>query len=114
MKPLYCFKFNDITGEVTKVVIPEYKEIAINNYGKIGYKFISNEINKGSVHYLIENGKLDRFVSNKIFTFHDDSRKACEIMAKTLKEKSDEYRRYSDRCTSLLSILERWQMNECS
>lgn len=107
MEKLYCFKFDDITGEITRVVISDYSIKKINNYNRYGYKFCSKEINKSLSHYFVENSKLDRFASNKVFTFHDDIVRVKEIIRNTLKEKSDNYYRMYARNNYLLEIFDK-------
>ena len=112
MENLYCFKFDDITGEITKIVIKDYKIKKINNYNRIGYKFYSKEINKSANYYFVENSKLDRFVSNKIYTFKDDIDMVRRTIRKTLEEKTEEYYRLYTRSNSLLKTFNKRELEE--
>lgn len=81
---LYCFKFNDITGEITKIEIPVFYT-RFNKYtGRCTYIWEKPRINKFDSRYSVPDEKIDRFVSNKVFTFKDDYDYVCGIIENTL------------------------------
>lgn len=102
---LYCFKFDDVTGEIIRIVLDDYRVRQVNSFGKKVYVFKSNEICKGVYHYSVTSDKLDRFVSNKVFTFVDDLDRVKKIMNDTLKENIAERKRALDRQIYLLNKL---------
>ena len=110
MKTLYCFKFDDITGDVTRIAIHEYKEMDLNK--SHGYKFHSDEITVGETCYFVELNKLDRFCHKKVFTFHEDYQFARKIIENTLLETMKNAERKARRCSYLVNKLERSAANE--
>lgn len=86
MKPLYCFRVNPNTGEITKIVIPEYTEVRNQYTPRIIYKF-TNCINKEGKIYRIVDNKINRFVGMKVFTFNENTDNAYKIIKDTLANK---------------------------
>lgn len=103
-KPLYVFKFDEVTGEIKRFVIRNYKEIQLN-YHKVEYVFQSDEINKEMSYFAIRNDKLDRFVSGKVVTFHDDYEMAYKTIEDTIHEKINDYQRKVKHQTCILKRL---------
>lgn len=101
---LYCFKFDDITGEIQRVVIDSYSTRQLNSWGKILYSFKVKDIAGGSKTSVV-NEKFDRFVSNKVYTFIDDKDRAKKIINDKLKKNIDEYQHYLSRQIYLLNKL---------
>lgn len=100
MDKLYCFKYNGENCNITKIEIPEYR-IDTNKYtGRKTYCFDKPRINKSDSHYQIPEGKLDRFVNDKIYTFNPDVENVKQIIYSTLEKKRDEaeyeYHRYQE------------------
>ena len=81
---LYCFKFNDITGEITRIEITNYNTRYNSYTGKCTYTWGTPRINKCDSKFSVSEDKLDRFVSNKVFTFKDDYEYVCGIIENTL------------------------------
>lgn len=94
-KPLYCFKLeintNDLKYNITKIEIPEYI-LKINCFTERKcYCFENQFINKSCKHYVVEESKLDRFVSSKVYSFNPDIQNAKEIIFLELENKTNEY-----------------------
>ena len=80
MEPLYCFKYEEYTGKITKIVIPEYG-ISVNRFtDRKTYHFNKPKINKSDNLYQVPEAKLDRYVSNKVYTFNGDIQNAKRII----------------------------------
>ena len=80
MKPLYCFKYDEETGKIETIEIPEYR-VDVNRYtGRKTYCFQKPRINKSDSHYHIPEAKLDRYVNNKVYTFNSDIQNAKRII----------------------------------
>lgn len=103
-RPLYVFKFDEATGEVKRFVVKNYREITLNSH-KVEYVFQSKEINKEQSYFAIRNDKLDRFVNNKVVTFHDDYEMAYKIIEDTIHEKINDYQRKVKHQTCILKRL---------
>ena len=88
-KPLYCFKYNEETGEIIRIEIPEYTLETHYFTGKKTYCFDKTKINKSYSHESIAEGKLDRYVSSKVYTFNGDIQNAKRIILDTLIQKRD-------------------------
>ena len=80
MKTLYCFKYDEETGKIETIEIPEYR-VDVNRYtGRKTYCFQKPRINKSDSHYHIPEAKLDRYVNNKVYTFNSDIQNAKRII----------------------------------
>lgn len=80
MEPLYCFKYEEDTGRITKIVISEYT-IDVNRYtDRRTYCFDEPKINKSDRHFTVPEAKLDRYVSGKVYTFNGDTQNAKRII----------------------------------
>lgn len=86
-KPLYCFKYNEETGEITKIEILVYTLETHYWTGKKTYCFDKPKINKSYTHEVIAEGKLDRYVSGKVFTFNPNLQYVKRIILETLTAK---------------------------
>lgn len=104
MEPLYCFKFNDITGEITRIEIPEYRRIVNTYSGIVSYRWDNPRINKSDTHFSVDSTKIDRFVSYKVFTFNDDYDYACKVIQETLLKDADMLEKQLSRKYELLNI----------
>ena len=95
MDTLYCFKFDDTTGEITKIEITEYKRIIDTYTGRVHYRWNTPRINKADTHFSVTSDKMDRFVTNKVFTFKNDYDYVCGVIMRTLIEDIDARRESS-------------------
>ncbi len=86
-RQLYCFKYNEETGEITRIEIPEYTLETHYWTGKKTYCFDKPKINKSYSHETIAEGKLDRYVTGKVFTFNPNIQYAKRIILETLTAK---------------------------
>ena len=87
MEPLYCFKYEEDTGKLIKIVIPEYK-IDVNRFtDRKTYLFENPRINKSDRHFTVPEAKLDRYVSSKVYTFNGDKQNAKRIILEELTGK---------------------------
>lgn len=85
-KPLYCFKVNPETGQITKITIPRYNIKKPSHYtSRLIYVF-GNCISNDGKTYRITSDKLDRFVGNKLFTFNGSSDDAYKFILETINE----------------------------
>ena len=84
---LYCFKFNPNTFEITKWEITKYQKRKVNDCGRVVYTFRNSKISDRTGAYSVENTKLNRFVSNKVFTFNPDEKRVRRIIESTLVDK---------------------------
>ena len=80
MEPLYCFKYEEDTGKITKIVIPEYGTSTNRFTDRKTYYFNKPRINKSDSFYQVPEAKLDRYVSNKVYTFNGDTQNAKRII----------------------------------
>lgn len=87
MKPLYCFKYEEDTGKITKIVISEYTIDANKFTGRKTYCFDEPKINKSDRHFTVPEAKLDRYVSNKVYTFNGDTQNAKRIILEEMTGK---------------------------
>ena len=98
-KPLYCFKYNEETGEIVKIEIPEYTLETHYWTGKKTYCFDKPKINKSYNHESIAESKIDRYVSGKVYTFNDDIQMVKSIIFAELESRQlkayAEYRKYA-------------------
>lgn len=83
MNPLYCFKLEE-DYSITRIVIPEYEVRKMGSSSRLMFSWKTPKINKTDSHFSISSDKLDRFVTNKVFTFADDFNKVKEIMTNKL------------------------------
>lgn len=100
METLYCFKYDKENGKLTKIEIPEYG-ISVNKFTeRKTYYFNKPRINKSSGLYQVQEEKIDRFVSDKVFTFNPDVENVKRIILNTIcckrNKAYDEYIKYSE------------------
>ena len=103
MDSIFCFKFNDITGKVTRIEISEYRIQVNASTGKKTYLFANTITQEGS-NYRVSEDKFDRFVSNKVFSFDDSYSHAYKIMKDDLEEAIGRLEREYKRKQSLLAL----------
>ena len=105
METLYCFKYDKENGKLTKIEISEYAT-RVNKYtDRKTYYFNKPRINKSSGLYQVPEEKIDRFVSDKVFTFNPDVENAKQIIYSTLEEKRNkaelEYHKYQEELNKI-------------
>lgn len=107
MDPLYCFKFDIDNNKIQKITIKDYsvseKSFSIS---RCSYKFI-NTVTSSGKYYWLESTKLDRYVSNKVFTFNNSVDYAKQIAIDTIKAKQKAAQAEYDRCSALLSAFDK-------
>lgn len=104
MNPIYCFLFNDVTGEIRRLDIPTYN-VRTNQYtGRKCYSF-PNCISKDGKTYYVTDEKFDRFTNNKVFSFNGSYNDAYRVVRNTLTTKGARAHREYKRCEYLLSLL---------
>ena len=100
METLYCFKYDKENGKLTKIEIPEYGTSTNRFTDRKTYYFNKPRINKSSGLYQVPEEKIDRFVSDKVFTFNPDVENVKQIIYSTLVDKMnnahDEYIKYGE------------------
>ncbi len=111
MDSIFCFKFNDITGELIRIEVPEYRISENYNTGKKKYSF-ANTITKDGSNYVVTEDKFDRFVNNKVFLYEDNVVKAYDIMEESLKTDIDRLEREKKRKKALLNLYLREKIME--
>ena len=87
METLYCFKYDKENGKLTKIEIPEYGTSVNRFTERKTYYFNKPKINKSSGLYQVPEEKIDRFVSDKVFTFNGDTQNAKRIIFETMLSK---------------------------
>lgn len=86
MEPLYCFKYEEDTGNITKIVIPEYG-ISVNRFTDRKTYHFNKPQNKSDRYFQVPEAKLDRYVSGKVYTFNGDTQNAKRIILEELTGK---------------------------
>lgn len=104
-KPIYCFKLDNETFELTRFEITDYKIHKLNEYGRFRYKWENPKINKCDRYYYLEPKKMDRFVNYKVFTFDPDEKNALRIIEETLSSQLDEFKTKTSKTQELLNII---------
>ena len=102
MNPLYCFRLDFETGKVTRYTIDNYvyRDTGYSHYHHV-YSFKA-DIGSSQYHYDVRDEIIDRFVSQKIFSFNPDMRSAIEIIEETLTNKSEKAKRENRNINKLL------------
>lgn len=78
MIPLYRFKLNEETGEISKTVITDY-HVSHSRYKGIDYLYMLNGI-RHDVHYK----NLDKLVNWKVYSFNGDLEQAKKVILDNL------------------------------
>ena len=112
MDTLYCFKFNDETGEITKIEITEYRRTVDTYTGRVHYRWDTPRINKSDSHFSVTSDKMDRFVTNKVFTLKNDYQYASQIIADTICKDINDLEKQLRRKKELLSVYMKGRNNE--
>lgn len=85
MEPLYCFKLNEQSGEVTCIKISKYERRCLCEYTQT-YALKYKERFTG-IKREIRESNLDKFLNWKVYTFNSDPFHAYEIIRKSLEDK---------------------------
>ncbi len=104
MNPIYCYILNDITGELTRLKICEYR-VKENVYTSRKIYTFANCISRNGKNYQVTSDKFDRFANNKVFSFNDNYRDIYNIIRNTLTTRGDKAHRDYRRCEYLLGLL---------
>ena len=105
---LYCFEFNEDTGELSKEEITEYKVShpyslpAFSNIKQYRFKYKGRNI-------IIRDDKLDKFLNWKVYTFNDSLENVKSIIYDTIYNKRAEYEKQYNRYTKLLEIIKTYK-----
>lgn len=80
--PLYCFKLDEFTGEITRIVIENFHTVHPSKYipDRVNYTF-----RIGKTTYDVHGSNIDKFINWKVYSFTDDIDKAKNIMYESLK-----------------------------
>lgn len=106
-KPLYCFRLDKETGKITRYTIEDYEDIEVSTYThRRIFKFVEKLGAKNDYRYTIKHELLDRFVTDKVFTFNPDIDRAYGIINYTIKEKLDKSQTFIDKYTEILHKIE--------
>lgn len=86
---LYCYKVDEVTGQITQYEIKDYEfhksVFGSKNHDTWSFRgIISKDCN---YRYCIERFKMDRYVSQKVFTFNPSIEYAHNIIKKTINGK---------------------------
>jgi hypothetical protein len=111
-KPIYCFKLDNETFELTRIEITDYKIHRLNEYGRFRYKWENPKINKCDRYYYLEPKKMDRFVNYKVFTLNPDAQNALNIIKATLEKQLDEFTSKIKRTQIFLENIKRINDND--
>ena len=101
---LYCFEFNEDTGEISKEEITEYKVShpynlpAFSHIKQYRFKYKGRNIT-------IKDDKLDKFLNWKVYTFNDSLENVKSIIYDTIYNKKVEFEKQYNRYTELLEIV---------
>ena len=110
LKTLYCFRVDDITGEINRFYISDYK-LSRNPYKNEDRDIFMFQGQTGGkdehYRYCIERGKLDRFCTNKLFSFNSSQERATQLIIDCIKEKADKAEREMKRNMALLKKIEK-------
>ena len=92
MQPLYCFRLNEETGEITKHKITEYETC------KRGYREVYFYRLDSKQKYEVYKSNLDKLIHGKYHTFDGNDEKAIKRILDILEAKrdkaNDEYNRW--------------------
>lgn len=102
MQPLYRFKLNYETGEVTRLEITEYDLCQWAN----GEQYYRWQI-MSNVHYCYIKRDLDKFKSKRLYSFNPDMENAREVIKQFISEKRCAAHEEYLRTTELIEKIER-------
>lgn len=109
--PIYCFKLDAETFELTRIEITDYETIKCNSRRHI-YKWEKPKINRCEKRFYLNPEKIDRFVNNKVFTFNPDREHAWYIIESTLETKLVEHKAAVEKISNTLNSVRCKHWNE--
>ena len=108
-EPLYCFKLQE-DGTIETIVIHEWIRTNVSAYSRrftIGFDNKKYPVNRIERYYRFDGDKLERFVSNKLFTFNPIHKDAVMKILTTINERAEtayvEYVKNTDISTKILN-----------
>lgn len=103
MQPLYRFKLDEETGEITRLEITDYDLFRWSN-GEEYYRWqiLSNG------HYCYIKKDMDRYKSKRLYSFNPDIEHAREIIKQAINEKRCAAHEEYLRNTELIEKIERY------
>ena len=107
MQPLYCYKLDELTGQLAQYKIEEYSfhKNVYGNKHRDTFQFRGIISEDQNYRYVVERGKLDRYVSQKLFTFNPSIDDAMKKVRKSIEDKRDKSKRECFRYESILRKL---------
>ena len=100
MKPLYYFRLNQDTGELTRTEITDYEEKNTTNYtygSRHYYRW------KNIVYMYCYDNDLNKFKHNHLYSFDGDFVRAYKIVQDALLEKMEDAERKYRKWTTLFN-----------
>ena len=97
--PLYCFKLDEFTGEITRIVIENFHTVHPSKYipDRVNYTF-----RIGKTTYDVHGSNIDKFINWKVYSFTDDIDKAKNIMFEDIKMRYFKAERDAERYATVL------------
>ena len=88
METLYCYKLDELSGEITKFEILEYhfKKNAWSDT-KDEYCFRADLYERANYPYCVKRNQLDRLVHDKVFTFNPDIDYGVQVIKDTVLDR---------------------------
>ena len=84
-KPLYCFRLWQETGKIQYFEINDYEEHELSQYThRKAYIFTAKLGTKTFYRYSVRAENIDKFVSDKLFTFNKDVKRAYDMILEDL------------------------------
>lgn len=109
MEPLYCYKYNIATQELTEICIEHYKTVTNTFTGRSTYSWTEPKVNKSYTHESVPDTKLDRFVNGKVFTFKHDEDYVLDLILNDIGERlyaaEEEHRKWAYAHTLMLEMI---------
>ena len=100
--PLYCFRINEETGEITSYELTDYKKILKCSYtNQHEFRFDGRNVG-GKIKNItvLREENIGRFVNGKVFLYENDIDKARSIALQEIKDRLTEVeanvKRYKD------------------
>lgn len=107
---LYCFKLDPVTGVVTRYEVSG-AEWTLNRHawsrGRDEYVFYTDIGTSSRYRYSVQQRNLDRFVSNKLYTFNPDRNAALNIINKALGDKLSQAQREVSKYDMIISLFQK-------
>lgn len=101
---LFCYKLDELTGEITQYKITEYEfhEGAFGNKKHDCWMFRGVVSKDYNYRHCIERFKLDRYVNQKLFTFNQSMDYGRKIIIDTIMDKAKQAHREEVRYKEIL------------